>query len=568
MIPFNLYRVILLTLVFFLLIPDQSNSKDDNYINKCGLHLIFSQEGRDLLMRRVNTENGVPAVGQKSHVSPKGVFIIHYDVTGFNAPDLTDNNQNGVPDYIDSVAYYMDKAYELQVEQLGYLSPAPDGGRRGTQEYDVYIWDLGNSDDDPMHPNYHAGGLYGYTFFDDLVDPIPSTGFDRFYSYLVLDNDYSPTDSIRPQSQPNRARQAYSTFGIDALKITATHEFQHAIQLLYGRSYPASIGIMEMCAVSMEIRQYPEIDDYHQYVRHIFNNMSTYPFGVDSPDMGYGYSLFAKYLIINYGDDVLLRLWELVGKKIDVYGALDSALKELNTNLTDELHKFANWSYHTGSRSIEGLYFPNANSLPEIKFFGTQIYSSPSISDSRTIDPLEIRSLRFIFRNGKDITNDTVDVMIVNTDLNSARNQFRIKRDYFVGISELPQSGWDKIPEMNFYFNIDVPAQYTKSHIYIRKGDFLYPIDYAFPNSFNPESDDALHFPAPETANLYEDLEVIIYNADMVAMNTEKLQVGSFNGRKVLSWVNFPRDMANGVYIYGIYHNEDLIIGKFTVLKK
>jgi hypothetical protein len=568
MTQYYLYRVIILTSFLVLSIPNISISKDDYHNNKCGFHLIHTADGRDALMRRVNTKNGAPNVGQRTHISPKGVFIIHYDITGFNAPDLKDSDMNGVPDYIDSVAYYMDKAYELQVEQLGYASPAPDGGRRGTQEYDIYIWDLGNSDDDPWHPNYHAGGLYGYTFFNEEIDYVSSDGFDKFYSYIVLDNDYSPTDSIRPQNQTSRARQAYSTFGMEGLKITATHEFQHAIQLIYGRSSPASIGIMEMCAVSMEIRQYPEINDYLQYVRHIFNNMSSYPFGVDSPDMGYGYSLFAKYLILNYGDDVLKRLWELVGNKIEVYGALDSALKELNTNLNDELSKFSEWAYHTGSRSIEGMYFPNALSLPEIKFFGTQMYSSPSVSDSRTLDPLEIRSLRYIFNNGKDITNDTVDVVLLNSDLNAAKNQFRIKREYFVGISELHQSGWDMIPNLNYYYTVESPQAFLQSKIYVRKGDFLFAIEYAFPNSFNPEIDEALHFPAPESSNLYENLEVIIYNTDMVALKTEKLPVGSFNGRKVLSWSNFPRDMANGVYIYGIYHNDDMSIGKFTVLKK
>jgi len=553
-----------LTIVFTY----SAKSKQSITHSKCGFHYLFTQDGRDYLMRRVNYENGAPAVGQKSYVTPSGLFIIHYDTTGNNAPDLTDKNSNGVPDYIDSVAYYVDEAYYFQVEQLGYKAPVPDGVRRGTEQYDIYIWDLGNSDDDPQHPNYHAGGLYGFTFFDESIDYIPSSGFSRFYSYLVLDNDYSPRDSIRPQSQPHRARQAYSTFGMEALKITATHEFQHAIQLFYGRSFPASIGIMEMCAVSMEIRHYPEINDYHQYVRHIFNNMSAYPFGIDSPDMGYGFSLFAKYLIINYGDSVLRRLWELVEHRIDVYTALDSALKEVNTNLANELHVFAEWAYHTGTRAVSGQYFPNASELPEIKFFGTQIFTPPSALESRDLAPLEIRSLRFIFRNSKDITNDTVDVMLINTDVNSAAKQFQIKRDYFVGISLTQQTGWNKLPGLDYFYNIEVPQAHTKTHLFIRKGDFLYPISYAFPNTFNPANDDALYFPAPESSNLYENLELIVYNTDMVVVKSEKLAVGAHEGKKVLTWRNFPRDLADGVYIFGIYHKEDFVLGKFTVLKK
>ena len=35
--------------------------------------------------------------------SPSGHFYIHYDLTGSAAPDSTDSDGNGVPDYIDEV---------------------------------------------------------------------------------------------------------------------------------------------------------------------------------------------------------------------------------------------------------------------------------------------------------------------------------------------------------------------------------------------------------------------------------------------------------------------------------
>lgn len=44
-------------------------------------------------------------VMERTYVSPSGRFLVHYDVTGNHAPMLVDRNANGVPDYIDSVAY-------------------------------------------------------------------------------------------------------------------------------------------------------------------------------------------------------------------------------------------------------------------------------------------------------------------------------------------------------------------------------------------------------------------------------------------------------------------------------
>ena len=69
-------------------------------------------------------------------ISPSGHFFIHYDITGSAAPDLTDNDGNGVPDYVDEVGLIADSAYHVLVYELGFdLDPFyGDGG------YDIYYW--------------------------------------------------------------------------------------------------------------------------------------------------------------------------------------------------------------------------------------------------------------------------------------------------------------------------------------------------------------------------------------------------------------------------------------------
>ena len=49
-------------------------------------------------------------------ISPSGHFYIHYDTTGTAAPDLTDSDSNGVPDYIDEVGIIADSAYHVLVD--------------------------------------------------------------------------------------------------------------------------------------------------------------------------------------------------------------------------------------------------------------------------------------------------------------------------------------------------------------------------------------------------------------------------------------------------------------------
>ena len=73
----------------------------------------------------------------EQYVTQSGMFTIHYDVQGPFAVNLTDNNSNNVPDYIDSVAYYIDFSYEKEVEELGFDFRHTDKGLGGTDNYDI-----------------------------------------------------------------------------------------------------------------------------------------------------------------------------------------------------------------------------------------------------------------------------------------------------------------------------------------------------------------------------------------------------------------------------------------------
>ena len=45
-------------------------------------------------------------IKQKYYISPSGNFKIFYDTTGGAAVNLIDENQNGIPDWVDSTAYW------------------------------------------------------------------------------------------------------------------------------------------------------------------------------------------------------------------------------------------------------------------------------------------------------------------------------------------------------------------------------------------------------------------------------------------------------------------------------
>ena len=82
-------------------------------------------------------------------VSPSGNFYIHYNLSGADAPNQSDANDNGIPDYVDEVGIAADYSDSILVDVLGFLPVNHDDN----QVYDIYIEDMGQ-------------GYYGVNYLD------------------------------------------------------------------------------------------------------------------------------------------------------------------------------------------------------------------------------------------------------------------------------------------------------------------------------------------------------------------------------------------------------------------
>lgn len=116
---------------------------------KCGMSAVAdvvlnrSKFDKDLLMSLgVKTLNERPSLSQ-SYGSPSGKFLIHYTTTGDSAvyQSNVDANQNGIPDYVESVGTIADSVYDHIINILGYPIPPSDsfyasGGMPGM----TFIW--------------------------------------------------------------------------------------------------------------------------------------------------------------------------------------------------------------------------------------------------------------------------------------------------------------------------------------------------------------------------------------------------------------------------------------------
>jgi hypothetical protein len=208
-----------------------------------------------------------------------------------DAPALRDRNRNRIPDYVDTARIVFRDVWATEVGRFGYRRPLSDRRSRNhgpNTKLDVYLADVG------------AKGLYGYCTTDD-----PGRARRKSVSsYCVVDDDFS------------RRQFGGSATGVRALKVTAAHEFFHAVQYAY--DWLEDLWLMEGTAAWVEDEVYDAINDNRQYLRTSplaprfhFKAVDYYhpdPADVES-NFKYGAWIFWRYLSEQYGRDVIRSVW-------------------------------------------------------------------------------------------------------------------------------------------------------------------------------------------------------------------------------------------------------------------
>jgi hypothetical protein len=166
---------------------------------------------------------------------------VHYVGSTDDAPPPEDVSGGPAPDYVEMVSTIMEEVWAAEVGTLGYRAPKSDAtsaNNGGSALLDVYLADIGDD-------------VYGYCASDD-PNLDPSYPFWDMSAYCVLDNDYD-ISQFPGYADP-----------VEPLKVTAAHEFFHAVQFAY------DIGedgwLMESTATWMEERVYDAINDNRQYL--------------------------------------------------------------------------------------------------------------------------------------------------------------------------------------------------------------------------------------------------------------------------------------------------------------
>lgn len=199
---------------------------------------------------------------------------IHYVRRSPDKVPAGDHNGNSIPDYVESAGAVMANVWQREVAQMGFRAPKSDlssDNDGGNAKLDVYLADVGKR-------------YYGYCQTDD---PHLTQGSNYRYgdgsAYCVLDNDYAGFGYPDP---------------LDPLKVTAAHEFFHAVQFAY--DYFEDDWLLEGTASMMEDEVYDRIDDNLQYLGSSPLNDPSIPLDKDT-DRVYGTWIFWRFLTEYFG---------------------------------------------------------------------------------------------------------------------------------------------------------------------------------------------------------------------------------------------------------------------------
>ena len=216
-------------------------------------------------------------------------LCFHYVTTGRHAVALTDTNENGRPDYVDRVVDELQRrVWNREIGQLGFRKPKRDSkspNNGGNGRIDFYLADVGAE----------SPPLYGYCTSDD---PHLRSGsgyrFSNMSAYCVFDNDYS--SSQFPNQTPMKN-----------LRVTAAHEFFHAVQFSY--DIFEDLWILENTAVWIEDEVYRGINDNLQYLESSSMRHPQVSLDLGSSFFQYGNYIFWRFATEKFGKRFVKQVW-------------------------------------------------------------------------------------------------------------------------------------------------------------------------------------------------------------------------------------------------------------------
>lgn len=513
---------------------------------KCGLWVsaviqeftaTLSESQREELQR----SHGRRAV-QKDRVI--GRFRIYYDTTGFNQPAMLDEQFERIPgtheEFIDSVGRFFNESWEKEVSELGYDEPPLVGG---TDAYEVYVEEL-------------SPRFYGQTKFVSQIGSSPS----RFTTFIEVDNDFKD----------------FFSKGMAGLKVTAAHEYHHAVQLGSYGFWPSDVYMYEITSTWMEDVVYDEVNDYIQYLKSGSNTprgQFAYPdssftfFCASCPqsELAYSRAIWGLFIGKRYGYEAMKSMWEHM-RDVPSLTAIDRSLEPFGGDFRRAFLEFSVWNFHTGPNADTAMYYEEGREYPQIKMRRTSDFFPPGVSIMDSLQGLSSLYLPVCLLSAPgDNCNSASQMFIIVSNL-SAENPRERRRFVYEMKSEPLGSFRQLAPGLFVHLDVSDPQEWsTWESIPTIVVDVI-----PYPNPFILKTANVLAFRLPVVASTTANLSLFTSGmervfSDDVPIVSPRLseQTVYWNGRDI-----HGDPVGTGIYFYHIIIDEKRYQGKFAVVRE
>jgi hypothetical protein len=465
------------------------------------------------------------ATSQRSMISPSGFFKLHWDDSLTHAVPQEDLEGNGYPDYIDSAAVILDYVREVEVEKMGYLPPPGIDGNENIP-YPVY---------------FKNHSKYGETIRVDIIQSnLPAI---TYTSYINLDNDYS--------------EYYFPTKGLDGLKVTAAHEYHHAIQLGYIYR-PDDLYFFEMTSTWMEEYIYPDINDYLYYLDYFFKVVSNSQFDLIYDIYPYANSMYLQMVESQYDASIIRSIWEKMRTEKSLT-ALISTLDQNNSSWYESLSEYGLWLYYTGNRAISNTFFTDAAFFPEIT-----IKSEDKIEfELAYVEDVNITENANRYLEIQNVRGNILDVQVIGNENLESGYRLMTPHSYsepYVVNTKITTEPIDSEQLVIVITNSEKTEIITTTDIVI-SGTIDLTSVYPFPNPVNVKDEEILRF-----QNVPPEAELHIFSTS----GKRVARVENQGSSRIRSWYLKNDDgnkVAAGIYFYLVQWDGVLEKGKFSIVR-
>ena len=501
---------------------------------KCGLSYRLGESGlagKDQLPATMAAP-ATRAVFQSERVI--GTFRFLYDTVGSDAPAMLDGTGARIPgsheQFVDSAGAIFNAVYALQTGALGYADPV----QPGQGEYDVYIFN-----------NVYYGETVPGT-------RIGTTTPARYITHINIDNDF----------------QYFYSAGMAGLRVTAAHEFFHAIQFGSYGYWNTDVYFMELSSTWMEDVVYGDVNDYYQYIRGPWDpDRGLYPARghFARPDFSllksdglteYSRAILGKFIERRYSPDVIRRSWEMVPDGIAV-DALDRALGERGSSFREAFLQWSVWNGRTGpgadtAEYTEGREYPRIVTAPLIDYVSGRTIADTIYTTSVSYYPV-------------NVAGNPMSVIVANlrTSGSPSLASFRY---------EMADGGDQSFKKLSngIYVRLDVPDPSNWSTV--ETAPAIIASVTPAPNPFSAGDSRVLDFHIPMTTRPSSVILTVlgvgmarIFQGPLGVrddLSSPFVQVAEWDARD-----SFSRPLSSGVYIYVLTVDGAEHTGKFSVVR-